>query len=236
MINIAICDDEVHMINELTEMVKSFFCDENIEVNILKFLNGKSLLKYNKKLDIIFIDIKMNDLNGMETAKKLRSQNYKGFIIFVTVLKEFVFNSFEVQAFDYILKPIDYNNFKKIMRRMLYGIQNHLYKNLLVHKGNEFNIISFNDIIYCEIINRKIFLHLLCNKVMDYYDRIENLEKKLDSRFFKCHRSYIVNLKYLKSYKKGLAYLDNGETLPISRLRSKEFSNAVLQYMKKWSF
>lgn len=68
-----------------------------------------------------------------------------------------------------------------------------------------------DDIIYCEIINRKIFLHLSQKEAIDCYDKIENLEKKLDGRFFKCHRSYLVNLKYLKSY-------TYSELLPLQRL------------------
>lgn len=234
MINIAICDDEIFMLDELSEMVSNFFKSENMEVTIIKFSNGSSLLQYNKHLDIIFLDIQMNELNGMETAKKLRNQNYKGFLIFVTVMEELVFHSFEVRAFDYLIKPIDTNRFTQTIKRLLSDMQNCSDTSLLVRKGNECNIIPFDDIIYCEIINRKIFLHLSQQEVIDYYDRIENLEKKLDGRFFKCHRSYLVNLKYLKSYKKGTAYLNNGETIPVSRLRGENFSNVILQYMKEW--
>ena len=69
--------------------------------------------------------------------------------------------------------------------------------------------------------------------VIDYYDKIENLETKLDGRFFKCHSSYLINLSYLKSYKNGMAYMINDQTIPVSRLRSKEFSSVVLKYMKE---
>ena len=80
---------------------------------------------------------------------------------------------------------------------------------------------------------RIIYLHLKDTTTLDYYDKIENLERKLDNRFFKCHRSYLINLQYLKSYKTGQAYLVNGETIPVSRLRGEEFSQIVLQYMKE---
>lgn len=113
------------------------------------------------------------------------------------------------------------------------SMQNANEANLLVQKGYESNIISFDDIIFCEIIDRKIYLHLKSGEVIDYYDRIENLETKLDGRFFKCHRSYLINLSYLKSYKNGMAYMINDQTIPVSRLRSKEFSSVVLKYMKE---
>ena len=70
---------------------------------------------------------------------------------------------------------------------------------------------------------------------IDYYDRIENLETKLDGRFFRCHRSFLINLKYLKSYKNGTAYMEGGKEVPVSRLRSKEFSGVILKYMKNVS-
>ena len=90
----------------------------------------------------------------------------------------------------------------------------------------------FRSIVFCEIIDRKIYLNLVSDEVLDYYERIENLETKLGGHFFRCHRSYLINLKHLKGYKNGTAYMDNGKEVPVSRLRSKEFSSVVLRYMK----
>ena len=99
-------------------------------------------------------------------------------------------------------------------------------------KGYEGRIIRKDEIVFCEIINRKIYLNLTSSEVIDYYERIEHLETKLDNHFFRCHRSYLINLKHLKGYKNGIASMDNGKEIPVSRLRSKEFSSVVLQYMK----
>ena len=104
MINIAICDDEVYMLNLLTEKVLGFFKQENMEITIFRFQNGEALLDYDKKLDIVFLDIQMGEPDGLETAKELRGRGYGGFLIFITVLQEYVFNAFEVQAFDYLVK------------------------------------------------------------------------------------------------------------------------------------
>ena len=106
---------------------------------------------------------------------------------------------------------------------------------LLVQRGYEGRIIQKGEIVYCEIIDRKIYLNLASGEIIDYYERIENLEMKLGGNFFRCHRSYFINLKHLKSYKNGTAYMDNGREVPVSRLRSKEFSGVVLQYMKNMS-
>ena len=101
-----------------------------------------------------------------------------------------------------------------------------------MQKGYESRIIQKEDIVFCEIIDRKIYLNLASGEVVDYYERIENLETKLDSRFFRCHRSFLINLGHLRGYKNGTAYMDNGREIPVSRLRGKEFSSVILEYMK----
>ena len=143
-----------------------------------------------------------------------------------------VFQSFEVQAYDYLVKPVELKQFEKTMERLFSSMQNAGEDSLLVQKGYECRIIRKDDIVFCESIDRKIYLNLVSDEVVDYYERIENLEMKLDSRFFRCHRSYLINLKHLKGYKNGIAFMDNGREIPVSRLRGKEFSRVVLQYMK----
>lgn len=198
MINIAICDDEQTSLDSIKKLATDFFRSQNIKINISLFSSGEELLSSDKDIDILFLDIQMKQLNGIETAKKIRNKSYKCFLIFITVLKEMVFQSFEVQPFDYMLKPIQYDNFKKTMERLLLSMKSADKENLLIQRGTESSIVSFEEIIYCEIINRKIYLHLKSANIIDYYDRIENHQ------------------------------------IPVCRLRSKDFSNVILQYMKEW--
>ena len=107
MIHIAICDDEKHMSDHIRTMASDFFCKKNREVHFRTFLSGKELLSYDGPIDILFLDIQMKGMDGMETARKLRADQFRGFLIFITVLKEMVFQSFEVQAYDYLVKPVD---------------------------------------------------------------------------------------------------------------------------------
>ena len=232
MIHIAICDDEQHMSDHIKAFVSDFFRKKNREIHLRTFSNGEELLNYDGQIDILFLDIQMKDMDGMETARKLRADKFRGFLIFITVLKELVFQSFEVQAYDYLVKPVEEKQFEKTMERLYASMQNASDDSFLVQKGCEGRIIQKDEIVFCEIIDRKMYLNLTSDEVIDYYDRIENLETKLDDQFFRCHRSYLINLKHLKGYKNGTAYMDNGREVPVSRMRSKEFASVVLQYMK----
>ena len=232
MIRIAICDDEKHMSDHIRSMVLNFFRKKNREISLRMFSGGEELLSYNGQIDILFLDIQMKDMDGMETARKLRADKFRGFLVFITVLKEMVFQSFEVQAYDYLVKPVGDKQFEKTMERLYASMQNASEDSLLVQKGYEGRIILKDEIVFCEVIDRKIYLNLASGEVVDYYERIENLETKLNNRFYRCHRSYLINLKHLKGYKNGTAYMDNGREIPVSRLRSREFSSVVLQYMK----
>lgn len=234
MIEIAICDDEEYMIKNLYTKVNGFFRQRNFPVTITCFSDGKSLLRCSREFQIIFLDIQMKDMSGMDTARVLRKRNYDGHLIFVTVLNECVYDAFEVQAFDYLVKPLEDSRFNRSMERLLSSLQTPSSTRLLIQRGNECRIISFHQIIYCEVINRKIYIHMYNNEIIDYYDKIEQLETKLDQRFFRCHRSYLVNLKYIQRYDKNILFLTTGEQIPVSRLRTQELSGAILQYMKEW--
>ena len=220
------------MSDHIRSFVSDFFRKKNREISLRMFSGGEELLSYNGQIDILFLDIQMKDMDGMETARKLRADKFRGFLVFITVLKEMVFQSFEVQAYDYLVKPVDDKQFEKTMERLYASMQNASEDSLLVQKGYEGRIIREDEIVFCEIIDRKIYLNLASGEVVDYYERIENLETKLNNRFYRCHRSYLINLKHLKGYKNGTACMDNGKEIPVSRLRSREFSGVVLQYMK----
>lgn len=232
MIHIAICDDEKYISDNIKVFASDFFRKKNREIQLRTFSSGEELLGYDGQIDILFLDIQMKGMDGIETAKRLRAGKFKGFLIFITVLREMVFQSFEVQAYDYLVKPVEETRLEKTMERLYASMCSASEDSLLVQKGYEGRIIQKDEIVFCEIIDRKIYLNLVSGEVLDYYERIENLETKLGSRFFRCHRSYLINLGHLKGYKNGTAYMDNDREVPVSRLRSKEFSSVVLQYMK----
>lgn len=232
---VAVCDDEPYMAEHLAEQVSAFFACENLPAHISRFPNGKLLLSSREAMqaDILFLDIQMPRPDGMEIAQELRRRGFGGLLVFVTILRDAVFQAFDVQAFDFLVKPLQPDAFRRTMHRLLSALRERGKHSLLVQKGNACHIIPFSDICYGEVINRKVYLHLKDSSILDYYDKIETLEQKLDNRFFRCHRSYLINLSYLRSYHAGRAHLANGESIPVSRLRSGQFSAAVLHFMEQ---
>ncbi len=233
MINIAICDDETFAIEEIRRKVLDFFKKENIALRVECFGCGQSLIDSDSDFDIIFLDIRMNGKDGMETARQLRRNSFKGSLIFVTVMEECVFDSFEVQAYDYLVKPINDERLEKTLCRLMSYEYGSASENIIVHNGRDMKMIPPDDIVYCEVIDKKIYLHTVSGETTAYYERLERLENKLDKRFFKCHRSYLINLKYLSGFGGGTAKMKTGAVLPVSRLRQNGLAEAVARYMGK---
>lgn len=220
------------MLSELTNKITAYMDNTNYSSQVFPFSNAEMLLKSNESFDITFLDIQMDGITGMEAAQKLRQAGSDSMLVFVTVLKECVYDAFTVEATDYLLKPVDNVRFTRTLDRILRYIEDRKNHSLTIQKGTWCKSIRFSDILYCEAINRKIIVHTK-QTIIEYYFKIEELEEQLKPYFFRCHRSYLVNLQYVCSYQNGMAELENGEILPISRLRQQDFAKAVLSYMKE---
>ena len=236
MITFAICDDEPLMARELAGHLAGYMKEKSTtDYSVSSFSNGCALLESGGSFDVIFLDIQMEQPDGMETAKLLRQRGDHSLLIFVTVLKECVFDSFQVEAFDYLLKPLDSVRFKQTMNRVLRSLEQRAAEDIVIQRGTGCEVVLLSDIVYCEVLGRKIYLHKSDGTVSDYYDKLEDLERRVDGRFFKCHRSFLVNLDYVRGCRDGQVLLFHGERIPASRLRERELTQALLRYMKERS-
>ena len=234
MMTFAICDDEPLMAQELSRHLADYMRERSVtDYSVSSFSSGRALLEGAAGFDAVFLDIRMEQPDGMETAKLLRGRGDHSLLVFVTVLKECVFDCFQVEAFDYLLKPLDSARFKQTMDRVLHSLEQRAAEDIVIQRGTGCEVVLLSDIVYCEVLGRKIYLHKRDGTVSDYYDKLEDLERRVDGRFFKCHRSYLVNLDYVRGCQDGQVLLPQGERIPASRLRERELTQALLRYMKE---
>ncbi len=231
MIKFAICDDEPFMVEELSAHLAGYMAERFTDAyQIDRFLDGRSLLESGCEFDLIFLDIQMREMNGMEAARILRQKNRHSVLIFVTVLKDYVFDAFEVQACDYLVKPLDSGHFKRTMDRAMKSLEQKEDKNIVVRRGTSCEVIRLSQILYCEVQGRKVYVHQTDGTVVDYYERMGDLERRVDGRFFRCHRSYLVNLDFVRGCKAGRVMLPWRKEIPVSRLREQDLMKALMRH------
>lgn len=234
MLKFAICDDEPFMVKELSGQLSRYMEGRGIASYTVKcFPSGRPLLESSCDFDLIFLDIQMEQPDGMETAKMLRQRGNQSLLVFVTILKECVFDAFEVEASGYLVKPLEDGCFTRTMDRALRILGQRAAKSILIQRGNSCDILPLTQIVYCEAQGRKLHIHQDNGTVSAYYGKLEDLEGRVDGRFFKCHRSYLVNLDHVRGCHAGQVILPHGETIPVSRLRERDLMQALLRYMKE---
>lgn len=235
MINIAICEDEKEIACDLYKKVKKYFEENKKEFKLSIFCEGEMLLKENKLFDIVLMDIKMKSLNGIETARKLKQQNNDCYIIFVTAFQEYVLEAFDVEAFHYLLKPVKKEKLFSVLDKINQKLEQYLKQTLFIKKGYSYYKINFKDILYFEVIDRKIYVHTI-NGIFDYYEKMDILQKQLSSEFFRCHRSYIVHFCFVRGYENHYVLIDNGEKIPVSKSFQMDFSKRIVCYFEREGF
>lgn len=203
--NIAICDDEENIRIYIRKLIQKqeTFC------KITEFSSGKELLEFQdetnaEEIDILFLDISMGDEDGMTVAKQLRSQMESNF----------------EQVFAQTIREYQYLMAKKKEKP----------KEVLVRNGNRTRSVSADDIYYIESSNRKVTLYLRHEKI-EYYDKISSLESELKPDFFRIHKGYLINIKYVERYDRTEVKMRNGDSLLISKYKYQDFVKRYLEYI-----
>ena len=227
---IAICDDEKNS----RELIGNKIKKQYPKADLVFFSSGEELLIFEKQIDILFLDIQMNGKNGMETAKEIRKKDKNVIIIFVTAIEEYVFQAFDVGAFHYIVKPIDDRKFVQILSKAVEEWQSHRThrkdaeeKSLMINNGGVHIKVMIEDIVYAEVFNRKVVIHKI-NETIEYYGKLSDLEAVAGDSFFRPHRAYLINFKYVEKYNATTIYLEKGMVL----MAKQNYSEFVKKYLK----
>ena len=233
---IVICDDEKRICSILKEKVKEFCPDAEIMV----YTSGEELLKADRLPDILLLDIRMPGMNGMDTAKVLRDRGWRKILIFVTGEEDQVFNSFDLHAFHFLVKPISDEKLKEVLNSAESELE-HIEKSSAdndryvdIQSGTSHIRLKLSKLQYAEVFSRKTILHTK-EGIIEYYGQLSALEKLVGNDFFRIHRSYLVNLRYIERYDKSFVTMSGGDNIPIARREYDGFLTAYMEYIKRES-
>lgn len=237
MFRIAICDDESYFRQDLQDFVSSYMIDKGYIFQIDPFSSGKEFLSLGiemLKYNIVFLDINMDEIDGVTTAKKLREVSQDVFIIFVTVNVEYAFEGYELDVTRYLLK--ENRNLKDsivecldaIIQKMNYTVIKKSFK-----FGDAEKQISLDRLLYVESKLHKLEFHVMEEDMTLYsmYETLNAIESELkDFGFIRIHQSFLVNLKYISNVMRYKVMLTNGDELIIPKARYREVKDAFIEY------
>ncbi len=235
-IKIAVCDGN----KEVCRYIAQIIARQKPDVLVRTFYTAETLLQDRDDFDIYFLDIK--DVNGMETARILRSreQGLHSIIIFVTGYREYMPAAFDVQAFHYLLKPIDKLKFAKVLENACLEAsylqaQKEDYV-LLKLNGSAGDMrsrrkVSLQDIYFIESNNKNVIVHTT-EGTYEVQGKMDEFEKSLGTGFYRCHRCYLVNLAKISAYSPEGIQVTNGEMVMLANKKYAAFVKAYLHYAK----
>lgn len=233
MISIAICDDNFPITSEIEKLLISISQRHHIKIDISVFFDGKTLynsIHSGNIYDIIYLDIEMSDMNGIEAAHHIRSDQFSTVLIYISAYESYYRQLFEVEPFRFILKPIDPLLFEKYFLAAHKKIIDHLqYFTYSFHQN--YNKVPISDILYFESQGRSIIIHTFdsIHRFLGKLDKIETyVQQNIDLDFLRIHQSYLINPRYIRTFTHNNIILTNGCCLKISSKYQRKIQSQYL--------
>ncbi len=237
MVNIAICDDEVKIRKQYISTIEENF--EIQEMQITEFSSGEEFVFFLEDhlslFDIVIMDIEMNEMNGIQTMTKARELGYKGELIYSTMVKEYVFDSFDTKPLNYILKnPWNQELFVATIDKALSASGNKIKESIIVKIASEQKRVFLDEIMYISSFLRKITIVLKNKDNVESYTKLSAILEELKSDdFMQVHKSYIINFNYVKQVKGSEITMTSGDVIPVGRSALAEFKKRFAERLSK---
>lgn len=228
MLTIAICEDEPYFSAYLQEMLQQYLSSRHLSAEATAFPDGETLLHSGIKPDILLMDIRLPGKNGMEITAKLRRHSAYCQVIFITSYKEYAFQAFDLDAVHYLLKPVSSTKLYAAMDKAVKQAMQSEEKTVLLPNGETLSKIRLRDILYCEVFDHRLVIHTLAGD-LGFSGTLDALAENLDGRFFRCHRSYLVNMDFVTEKTNGAARMAGGGRVLVARRKQQEFTRRLLR-------
>lgn len=227
---IAICEDEKFTIDIISAYIDEFMKEKNMQYVLNAFTNAVDFFNCIEDYNLILMDYNLPDSTGMEIARKIRLTNKKTTIVFITSYSEYVFESFEVNTFRYLLKPIEKNTIFRMLEDFLNNFEQ--YSRIEIPLTSGIEIVSLPEIMYIESNGR--YTTVRCNSASYLSTKsLSAFEAEINSfRFYRTHRTFLVNMKYIAEIDGHIITLTNGEKIEISRRNLATFNKCYMNFLK----
>ncbi|HIQ99030.1 MAG TPA: response regulator transcription factor [Candidatus Scybalocola faecavium] len=231
MFRIAVCDDSPETIRQMKEDILKM---PQISCRVDTYLSGRDFLSNRKNYDLIFLDIDMPGLSGIETGRRLREYDKKVKIVYVTSYREFAGQAFSVHAFSYMVKPVKREALYKILQEAFdYICEETVPVRVEFDTLQGSVVLDVKDIIYFEFISRKVRICIKGGELMMKGRITDVLYKMQDYGFEMPHKSYVVNLYHIRSVVGNDIYMTNGDRVLLSQKKAAGFRQILCEYIEK---
>lgn len=233
MLKVVIVEDEDEAAEVLCSFLDKYAAEKNENIRYVRYKCTTDFLSGYNGADIVFMDINiMNDMNGIKAAHKLRQADSVVTLIFITSFEQFAVKGYEVEAFDFIVKPVSYSDFALRMNRVLKHVQKERQDTINIKNEGKFIIASVRDIKYVEVMRHKMLFHMT-DGIVESTGTLREMEDALTDKYFvRCNKCYLVNLRHVRGMDGSFVNVD-GELLLVSRPRKKDFLSALNRYLSK---
>ncbi len=230
---IAIVDDEQAMREQLASYIRQYAEEKRLALETCLFPSGDALLESpDRNYDIIVFDIDMPGTNGLDAARKIRETDENAVILFVTNIAQYAINGYEVEAVDYIIKPIGYYDFAMKFQKAVRRAERNQGNTLLIDTVNGLVALRTDSIVYVEGMAHYLIYH---TADQEYRERASVKEREDTLRgyhFVRCHKSYLINLKQLRSIN-ALEVLVGDFSIPLGRAYKDGLLNEYMRYLHR---
>lgn len=235
MIQIGVCDDQQKFLSQmeqlLEEMAKKYHCEIQVEL----YSDGRELLEDFERgvgFDLIFLDIEMQHVNGIQTAQKIREKDYHILIVYISSYEQYLMQLFEVEPFRFLKKPVQKEQLEDVFLKAQKRIDEKKKSYYRFQTGKTMMQVLQKDILYFESAGRKVILHTM-EKEYEYYDKLDKVEEKLlGMHFLRIHKAYLVNVDNIEAFQYERVALIDGTVLSISEKNRTRVRNEFWEYYK----